>query len=47
MGVFSVNLNNINLYDTNYEKDDADTIIFVKLLAGHSKCEKSKVLKTS
>ena len=45
MGIFSVNLNNINLDDTNYDKDDADTIIFVKRLAGHSKCEKSKVLK--
>ena len=42
MGVFGVNLNNINLDDTNHKKDGPDTIVLVKRLAGHSKCEKSK-----
>ena len=31
MGILSVNLNNINLDDTNYEEDDPDTIILVRL----------------
>ena len=33
MGILSVNLNNINLDDTNYEEDDPDTIILIRLLA--------------
>ena len=33
MGILSVNLNNINLDDTNYEEDDPDTIILVRHLA--------------
>ena len=54
MGILSVNLNNILFYfilnlnnrdDTNYEEDDPDTIIHVRLLAWHSKFEKRKALK--
>ena len=39
----SVNLNNINL-DNNFDEDDPDTIIFIKLLAWHSKFKKRKPL---
>ena len=45
MGILSVNLNNINIDDTNYEEDDPDTIILIRLLARHIKFEKGKALK--
>ena len=45
MGILSVNLNNINLDDTNYEEDDPDTIIIIRFLAWHIKIEKRKALK--
>ena len=45
MGILSVNLNNINLDDTNYEEDDPDTIILIRLLAWHIKFEKGQALK--
>ena len=45
MGILSVNLNNINLDDTNYEEDDSDTIVLIRLLAWHIKSEKRKALK--
>ena len=45
MGTVSVNLNNINLDDTKYEKDDPDTIIPIRLLPWHIKLEKRKELK--
>ena len=32
MGIFSVNLNNINL-DNNFDEDDPDAIILIRLLA--------------
>ena len=32
MGIPSINLNNINLDDTNYEEDDPETIIHSRLL---------------
>ena len=35
MGILKIDLNNINLGDTNYEEDDTDTIILVRLLAWH------------
>ena len=44
MGILSVNLNNINL-DNNFDEDDPDTIILIKLLAQHSKFKKRKALK--
>ena len=45
MGILNVDLNNINLDDTNYDEDDADAIILVRLLAWHIKFEKTKHLK--
>ena len=45
MGNVSVNLNNINLDDTEYEKDDPDTVILIRLLPWHIKFEKRKELK--
>ena len=44
MGSLSVNLNNINL-DNNFDEDDPDTIILIRLLAWHSKFKKRKALK--
>ena len=32
MGILSIDLNNIDLNDTNYDKDDPETIIHIKLL---------------
>ena len=45
MGILSVNLYNINLDDTNYEEDDSDAIVLIRLLAWHIKSEKRKALK--
>ena len=45
MDIISVNLNNINLHDTNYEEDYPDTIILIRLLTWHIKFEKHKTLK--
>ena len=45
IGIFNLDLNNINLDDTNYDEDDADTIIHVWLFAWHIKFEKRKTLK--
>ena len=36
MGILSVNLNNIDL-DNNFDEDDLDTIILIRLLAWHKK----------
>ena len=46
IGIFNIDLNNINL-DNNFDGDDPDTIILIRLLAwhSHSKFEKRKVLK--
>ena len=44
MGILSVNLNNINL-DNNFDEDDFDTIILIKLLAWHSKFKNRAVLR--
>ena len=46
LGVLSLNLNNINLDDTNYNEDDAETIILLlfRLLAWHGKFEKHNAL---
>ena len=35
MRILNIDLNNINLDETNYEEDDPDTIILVRLLAWH------------
>ena len=42
MGILSVNLNNIN-FDNNFDEDDPDTIILIRLL--HKKFKKRKALK--
>ena len=42
MGILNIDLNNINLDDTNYDEDDPDTIILIRLLASHTKFEKGK-----
>ena len=44
MGVLNIDLNNINL-DSNFDEDDPDTIILIRLLAGYIKLEKRKALK--
>ena len=44
MGIFSIYLNNINL-GNNFDEDDPDTIILIRLLAWHSKFKKRKSLK--
>ena len=39
MDILSIDLNNINLDDTNYDEDDRETIIHVRLLARYIKFE--------
>ena len=43
IGILSIDLNDINFDDTNYDKDDPETIIYIRLLAWH--IEKNKALK--
>ena len=45
MGIRSIYLNNINFDDINYEEDDPETIILIRILAWHIKFEKGKQLK--
>ena len=47
VGILNIDLNKINLDDTNYNKDDPDAIIHVRLFALHIKFEKRKALKNS
>ena len=42
MGILSVNLDNINLYDGNFYEDDPETIIYVRLFAEHYRYKKRK-----
>ena len=44
MGILNIDLININL-DENFDEDDPDTIIFIRLLAWHIKFEKRKAIK--
>ena len=37
MGILSIDLNNINLDNSNYDEDEPGTIIHVRLLAWHIK----------
>ena len=46
MGIVNIDLNNINL-DNNFDEDDPETIILIRLLAWHIKFEKRKALKKS
>ena len=45
MSILSVDLNNTNLNDTNYNEDDPKTIIHARLLSRHSKFNNCKALK--
>ena len=44
MGILNIDLNNIDL-DNNFDEDDPDTIIHIRLLAWYIKLEKPKELK--
>ena len=45
MGIIDIYLNNINLDDSNYDKDDSKTIIHIRHLAWHINFKKRKALK--
>ena len=46
MGIFSVNLNNINLFNNNnFDENDPDIIILIRLLAWDSTFKKRKALE--
>ena len=45
VGFLNIDLNNINLDNTNYEEDDPDTFMDSRRLACHVKFEKRKYLK--
>ena len=45
MGIINIDLNSIDLGDTNYDEDDPDTIILVRILVWYIKFEKRKALK--
>ena len=45
MGLPNIDLNNINFDDTNYDEDDPESVIHVRLFAWHIKFEKLKTLK--
>ena len=44
MGILNIYLNNINL-DNNFDEDDPETFILMRLLVWHIKFEKRKALK--
>ena len=44
MGILNIDLNNINL-DNNFDEDDPDTIILIRILAWHSKFKKRRAFK--
>ena len=46
MGIFSADLDKINLDDVNFDESDSETIIHVRLLAWCNKFEKRKTYKT-
>ena len=45
MGIVRIDLNNINIDNTNYDEDDSETIIHIRLLACLIKFEKCKAIK--
>ena len=47
MDILSIDLSDINLDDTNYNEDDSEAIIHVRLLAWHIKFEKRKAREKS
>ena len=44
MGILNMDINNVNL-DSNFDEDDPDTIILIRILAWHIKLKKRKALK--
>ena len=44
MGILNIDLININL-DNNFDEDDPDTVILIRLLAWHIKFKKRKALQ--
>ena len=44
MGILNINIDNINL-DNNFDEDDPDAIILLRLSAWHTKFEKRKALR--
>ena len=47
MGLLSVDLNNINLDDVNFDEDDPETIIAVRLMDWHNRLKQCKAFKKS
>ena len=45
MGILNIDLNNINLDDTNYDEDDPETIIHTNFWLGISNLKNTKHLK--
>ena len=45
IGILSIDLNNINLDNTNYDGDDPETIVHIRLLSSHIKFKKRKAFK--
>ena len=45
IGILNIDLNCINLDDNNFDEDDPDTVIYVRLLSWHIKFEKLKAFK--
>ena len=45
IGILSIDLNNINLDNTNYDGDDPETIVHIRLLSWHIKFKKRKAFK--
>ena len=44
MGILNIDLNNTNI-DNDFDEDDSDTIILIRLMARHIKFEKHKEFK--
>ena len=45
LGVLSIDLNKFNPDDTNYDEDDPETVIHIRILAWHINFEKRKALE--
>ena len=45
MGILSVDLNDINLVDVNFDKDDLETITHIRLLVWHNRFKRRKIFK--
>ena len=42
LGVLSIDLNNINLDDINFDEDDSETIIHVRIMAWHNRLKQQE-----